>query len=211
MGVDAIKDGLRQKIIAALQRAGFQLQAGDSAQEGLSSEHDPALSALRGVANVVATMETHFDHDAIQRHLEAVAGWASAVCFRYVLGQPVIVALVDADRLTEPDCIAVARRFDKVIVEMLEVTANLNVSLRPVKLGSTGILLFMFREPGKAAAFLGGTQKRCKFLHFWKKTWVLPWVIDVPGKTASGHRGLPYFMSVVLNLQELQKRVFADA
>ena len=134
--------------------------------------------------------------------------WATVVCFKYVLGQPGIVAVVDADQLADEELVDLANRFDKIIVEMLDVTAKMAVGLGSVRLGSTGILLFVFFNSASASHFAERTRKKCKILHFFKKTWVLPWVVDVANKTVSSHRGFPLFMSVVLNRDHLQRDIF---
>ena len=149
-----------------------------------------------------------FDREAVQHRLNAVRNWATVVCFKYVLGQPGIVAVVEADRLADDEFVSLANRLDSVIVEMLDVTATMSVGPGRVRLGSTGILLFVFFDPAAASRFVGRTQQRCKIRHFWKKTVVLPWLIDVSHKTVSRHRGLPLFMSVVLDWDVLQKEIF---
>jgi hypothetical protein len=208
VGDSANKSIFYRQLVQALLREGFQLQAGDFSQDGLSAERNELLSTIRKDAELFVPIHPIFDREAIQRRLNTMRTWATVVCFKYVLSQPGIVAVVEADRLADEELINLANHFDKIIVEMLDVTAKMDAGLGSVRLGSTGILLFVFFDSTSASHFVERTRKKCKIWHFFKKTWVLPWVVDVTNKTVSSHRGLPLFMSVVLNRDHLQKDVF---
>jgi hypothetical protein len=140
--------------------------------------------------------------------------WATVVCFKYVLAQPVVVAVVEADQLAHDEIINLAHRFDEVVLEMLDVTGRLGgvkvggiQLLKGTRLSVTGIILFVFFDHTLASAFVGRTQKRCKIWHFLKKTWVLPWGIDVSKKIVISHSGFPFLPSV-LSQDYLQKEIF---
>jgi len=208
VGDSANKSVFYQRLVPALVHEGFQLQAGDFSQDGLSTERDELLSTIRKGAELIVPIHPRFDRETIQQRLNAMRAWAAVVCFKYVLGQPGIVAVVEADRLADEELITLANRFDKTIVEMLDVTAKMDAGPGSVRLGSSGILLFVFFDSASASHFTERTRKKCKIWHFFKKTWVLPWVVDVPNKTVSSHPGLPLFMSVVLNPDHLQRAVF---
>jgi hypothetical protein len=72
-----------------------------------------------------------------------------------------------------------------------------------------GIILNVFFDHTSASTFVERSQKKCKILHFFKKTWVLSWAIDVPNKTVINHRGLP-FLPGVISRELLQKEIFGD-
>lgn len=99
------------------------------------------------------------------------------------------------------------------VLEMLAVTAKLGgvkiggLHLGETKLSVTGITLHVFFDRASALTFAERTQERCKIQHFSKKTWVLPWAIDVSTGTVSGHRWLP-FLPGVLSKKNLQKVIF---
>ena len=137
-----------------------------------------------------------------------------AVALKYVLAQPVILAVVEADQLTQEAMIALARRFDEVVVEMLDVTARLggvkigSLELyKGTRLSATGIILHVFFDRRAVSTFTERTQKRCKILHLFKKTWVLPWAVDVSNKIVISHRGLP-FLPGVISRDYLEKEIF---
>jgi hypothetical protein len=214
--VQVNKEIFYQRLAAALLHAGCRIEAGDASQEGVSSDRDQTLSTIRNAAEMVMPLHPAFDHEAIRKHLDKVRDWAAMACFKYVLGQPVVVAVVEADRLAGEEFVKLAKRFDQDIVEMLDVTSIMGSSipigrfrLGGVRLSSTGIILFVFFDYAAASRFAERAKKKCKIEHFWKKTWVLPWVVDVADKTVSSHGGLPFFMSVVLDCDRLQKEIFA--
>jgi hypothetical protein len=149
-----------QKLIQALLRSGFLLRAGDLSKEDLSKDQDTVSSVARTVAQFAtpAFREIHpfFDQEIVQQRLDGVRNWATAVALKYVLAQPVILTVVEADQLTQEATIALAKRLDEVVVEMLDVTARLG----GVKIGSlelykgtrlsvTGIILHVFLTLGR--------------------------------------------------------------
>jgi hypothetical protein len=213
--VQVDKEVFYQKLAAALLHAGFRLEAGDASQDGVSRDRDQTLSTIRNAAEMVLPLHPVFDREVIRKHLDKMRDWAAMARFKYVLGQPVVVAVVEADRLADDELVKLAKRFDQDIVEMLDVTSIMGSSipigrfrLGGVRLSSTGIILFVFFDHASASLFAERVKKRCKIEHFWKKTWVLPWVVDVADKTVSSHGGMPFFMSVVLDSGRLQKEIF---
>jgi hypothetical protein len=120
-----------------------------------------------------------------------------------------------ADTLTHDTIINLAHRFDETVVAMLGITGTMGEGLklgrfqvsRGARLSVIGIILLVFFDHMSASAFIERTQKRCKIQHFFKKTWVLPWVVDVSNKVVSSHRGLP-FLPGVLSRDHLQKEIF---
>ena len=128
-----------------------------------------------------------FNQDTVQQRLNKIRDYAALVCFKYVLAQPVIVAVVEADQLAHEESIKLASRFDQAVLEMLEFTGKFGGT----RLSVTGVILFTFFDHALASSFIEETQEKCKIGHFWKKTWVLPWIVDIPNKEIRPHAGLP--------------------
>jgi hypothetical protein len=212
------KETFYRKLIQALFRSGFVLRAGELSNENLSKDRDTLSSVSRMIAQFApagfADIHPFFDQEFVQKCLNEVRDWATVVTLKCVLGQPVILAVVDADKLTQEAMFGLAKRLDKAVVEVLDVTARLggvkigNFQLyKGTRLGATGIILRVFFDQMSASAFIEQTQKRCKILHLFKKTWVLPWAVDIPNKVVSSHRGLP-FLPGVINRDDLQDEIF---
>ena len=212
------KENFYRMLIQALLRLGFHLRARDLSKEDLSTDRDKLSSTVRMVAQllppVIGALHPFFDQETVQQHLNKVREWATVVCFKYILAQPVIVAVVDADQLADEEMVNLANRFDEIVLEMRDVTGKLggtkigDVQLSAgTRLSVTGIILFVFFDHTVASTFIERTQKRCKIWHFWKKAWVLPWVVDVSNKIVSSHPGLP-FLPGVLSRDYLQKEIF---
>ena len=72
----------------------------------------------------------------------------------------------------------------------------------------TGIILFAFFNHASALSFIESTQEKCKIQHFWKKTWVLPWTVDLPAKQIKRHAGLPMIVRQILSADRLIEDVF---
>lgn len=121
--------------------------------------------------------------------------------------------MAEADQLTHEEILRTAKRFDKVILEMLEFTGKMGgirlggIHLGGTRLSVTGIILLVFFDPALASSFIENTQERCKIQHFWEKTWVLPWVVNVSNRVVISHSGLPFLPSVI-SRDYLQKEIF---
>lgn len=225
------KETFYRKLIPALLRSDFRLRARDLSQEDVSTDRDQLSSSIRKAAQLapsivsaitgvelpegITDLHPVFDQEAVQQRLDKVRERAAVVCFKYLLAQPVIVAVVEADQLAHEEIINLANRFDEVILEMLEFTGKMGgiklggIHLGGTRLSATGIVLLVFFDHALASSFIESTQERCKIQHFWKGTWVLPWVVDVPNKIVSSHSGLP-FLPGVLSRDYLQKEVFQE-
>jgi len=212
------KETFYRKLTEAMLGTHFLLRASDLAKTDLATDQDKVSSFARTVAQLAPTaigaIHPFFDQEIVQQRLNEVHAWATLVFFKYVLAQPVLVAVVDADRLTPEQAINLAQRLDKVVLEMLDVTGRLGGAevagfqlSKGTRLSVTGIVLHVFFDPKAASTFLERAQKRCKIWHFFKKTWVLPWVVDLANQSVKSHRGLP-FLPGVINSEHLRKAIF---
>jgi hypothetical protein len=180
------KETFYRKLIQALLRSDFRFRARDLSPKDLSTERDKLASVIRQVAQLfgptIGAIHPAFDQEAVQQSLNKVREWAVVVCFKYILAQPVILAVVEADQLAHEEIIKLANQFDEVVLEMLDVTGKIggikigSAHLGSTRLSVTGIILLVFSDHALASTFIERTQKKCKIWHFRKKTWVLPWV-----------------------------------
>jgi len=211
------------KLIQALLHSDFRFRASDLSQEDLYTDRDELASFVRmatqSAPSIFGAIHPVFDQEAVQQRLTKLREYAAVSCFKYVLAQPVIVAVVEADQLAHEEIIKLANRFDEVISEMLEFTGKMGgiklggIQLGGTRLSATGFMLLVFFDHTLASSFIEITQKRCKIHHFWKKTWVLPWVVDVSNRIiVSSHAGfLPESLSAgVLSRVYLQKEIFQE-
>jgi hypothetical protein len=198
------KKAFYQKLTQAILRLNFRLRASDLSEAGLSDRDDlNSIATTAAQLSPISTIHPVAGQESMQQHLNKVHEWAAVVCYKYVLAQPVIVAAVDADRLGQAEAIRLAKQFDDIVLEALDVTGKLGRT----RLSVTGIILFIFFDHALATTFIERTQKRCKIWHFFKKTWVVPWVVDVSNNTVTSHTGLP-FLPGVLSRDSLQKEIF---
>ena len=77
-----------------------------------------------------------------------------------------------------------------------------------VKMSVTGILIFLFYDKDKAANYCLYEQQNCKRWHFWKKTWILGWSIDISSKKIIRHKGIPFLIGPILDTKKLEKDLF---
>ena len=194
-----------QKLAQAMLHFDFRPRASDLTPAGLSTDRDkPSSIAMAAAQNSPAGVpQPVSDQERIQQHLDKIPDWAAAVWYKYVMAQPVVIAVVEADRLAPEEIVGLANRFDEIVQEMLDVTGKLGFT----KLSVTGIILLVFFDPTSAATFVARAQRRCKIWHFFQKTWVLPWVVDVSNEAVNSHPGLPFLFGV-LSADRLQKEIF---
>lgn len=164
------------------------------------------IGELASLPAVASGLNPVFKSDAFRKDIDKVYEYAELVFYKFVLSQPVIVALVDADDKSSPELINLAREFDQSILSFLKHTGRLGI----VKMGATGILFFVFSDADRTERFIQNDQKKCKISHVWKKTYVVPWAIDLSTGIIHRHSGIPYVPGV-LNRAKLEKRVFASS
>jgi len=212
------REAFYRKLVQALHSSGFLLRASDLSDGDLSTDRDELSRIARAIARLPSPagsgIHPFFDEETVQQRLDKMHDWAAIVSFKYVLAQPVLAAGVEADRLASDEIVNLVHRFNGIVLEMLDVTGRLGGTKlggfqisKGIRLSVTGIILFIFFDPALASTFIERTQRRCKILHFFKKTWVLPWMIDVSSKIVSSHRGLP-FLPGVLSRERFQQEIF---
>lgn len=209
-------------LVQALIKSNFRFSVQGLSKKDLDREHDNLSSSLRlifklapSILNTLGGFDLKedafeiypaFDQMGVKQKLDKVREYSAFVCFKYLLAQPIIVSVVEADRLKQEDFVRLANEFDKAVIEMLEFTGKMGRTQQQMSV--TGIMLFTFFDHTSAKTFIETTQQKCKIGHFWKKTWVLPWVIDVSTKTFTRHSGIPIIIPQILDTNMLEKTVF---
>jgi hypothetical protein len=216
---------LYAKLTRALVDSNYRFDAKQLTEADISKDHDMLSSSIRMGAKILPFMlnqlegfhvpsssiglPSAFTQDGLQQRLDEIAEFSNMTCFKYILNQPVAISVIDSDHLSQEDMMAVSRQFDSVILDMLGFTGRMGGFFK-IKLSVTGIILFVFFDRVKADTFVQYTQDRCKFQHFWKKTWVLPWCIDVTGKQVKQHNGLPIIVPQILDSGKIAEAIFSD-
>lgn len=203
-------------LLQALIQSNFRFNAQTVTPSELRQEHDKLSAALRfvldyhlldllGVDTPDFDLDPAFDPQGVQVLLNEIRDYAALVGFKYLLGQPVVVAVIDADTYKVDELITFADRFDQAIVAMLAFGGKMGRA----QLSSTGIILYTFFDHAAAGVFTETTQAKCKRWHFWKKTFVIPWMIDVSAKMIRRHSGLPLITSPLLDADKISRSVFS--
>lgn len=192
------KEAFYQKLEHALRRSSFRLRTEPSGEEVIQNRS--ALSSL--IKKLVNSEPASFNREVVQKYMNEVQQWAKVVGFKYLLDQPIVAAVVEGDKLAEEEAIEIVNRFDKIVFEMLKFASKINGFSN-----STGIILFVFFDHACASEFIQRTRDKCKIWALSRKSYVLPWVIDVTNKDVSRHDGLP-FLHGVLSQNYLQKSIF---
>jgi len=161
-------------------------------------------------------LHPYFEQEGVQKILDDVKAFSVWIGLKFTLDQPVLVAIVDAENHSADEQVDIAAAFDRAILQMLDYSATMGgltlgkFKIGGVKMSSTGILLYTFFDPSAAVHFGSSTQSRCKIMHFWKKTNVVPWVIDVVANEVKGHSGLPLILPQLLNKEKLARSIAAS-
>jgi hypothetical protein len=102
------------------------------------------------------------------------------------------------------------------MMEMLALTGTLGgvrlggFRVGGVRLSVTGILIVTFFDPTEASLFIERRQSEYKVIHFWKKCYILPWVIDVSSRAVHPHNGIPILVGSIISSKRLQERLFTE-
>jgi hypothetical protein len=215
------REDFYRKLIAALLRANFRFRAEDISEADVTTERDRLSSSIRTAVSIVdrlypivtavvgvdapVDLKLHpvFDRAGVHECLDSVREYAPLVCCKYLLAQPVIVAVVEADELAAADAVALARKFDQMVLEMRRFTGKIAYT----RLSVTGIIFFTFFDHASAAQF-SEYREKCKIFHFFRKTWVLPWMIDVAAHRMERHAGIPIIIRPIIDTDRLAAEVF---
>jgi hypothetical protein len=235
LGMIMDKETFYKRLIQSMAQAEFRFRARELSAKHANPNQDGRFSALRTglslaafIAASIADINTYvspmaltrtdvnFDQRAFQKELDNIYEYTQLVCFKYVLAQLVISAVAEADQLSHEQLIAMAKKFDGVLQELLEFSGRMGGvgwgknRLGSVKLNVWGILLPVFFDHELALSFIDRAQGDCKTLRFGKKAGVLPWVFDVSAREIKRHRGVPLAGSgSLLNADKLVKDVFS--
>lgn len=222
------KETFYQKLVQSLVQSNFHLKAEDLSLADANTDRDRLSSSVRQAAKlaphivgaitgvIIPSMvfPPFFDQEGVQQRMDNVREYADLVFFKYLLAQPVVVAVVEADQLTQEEVIGLAHKFDQDVLEMLQFTGKMGgiklggIHLGATRMSATGIILLVFFDHSSASHFTEAVQERCKVMHFWKKTWVVPWTIDVSSKELRRHSGLPVIVRQILNTDRLTEDLF---
>ncbi len=189
--------------------------------------HEPEIESLSklnktrdiGVKNLAKGIEivgniagggTGFSHwnykdDDFKRDIKMFYGVSDHIYFKFQITQPIIVVAVDGDQLTSQQCIEKFKKFDEMIIQMKKHSGR---QYFLVKLGVTGIMLFVFKDSEKAKQFDAHTKAACKASHLIKKTYSMSWTCDIANRSVSPHSGLPFLVGI-LSKDKLQQSLFS--
>ncbi len=166
------KEDFYRKLTGALLGQAFQFEANGLSRDEVTKDRDVLTSftrkATQFVPPVLGKIHTVFDEHVVQQSLDKLRQAAPIVCFKYVLSQPVLVAVVEADGIADEKAIEFACLFDSVVLEMLNVTGKMGgikvggLHLGGTKLSATGITLHVFFDQASASTFAEHTQQKCK-------------------------------------------------
>ncbi len=108
---------------------------------------------------------------------------------RLYWGSITSIALIRADGLTQPQIQDACQRFVQVTQALTQHTGTMEISTKVVKLGSFGIICFVF-ENGCPAELVRFVQEQ-KRGNFGTKEYTLSWVIDAQAGRVHTHRLFP--------------------
>jgi hypothetical protein len=102
------------------------------------------------------------------------------------------VGLLDADGLSTAAIEAHSDAFYQFTHSLLPFTGSLRVGLATVKLGSFGLLVFVFRTgcTDEIVAAVRGGKRGSAF----RKDYAVSWAIDIPAQQVHTHSGFPLTM-----------------
>lgn len=212
------KENFYRNLMQSLLLSEFKFRAIDFSSDtlrktkmGMAAASAVASFIAKAVADVhmpkgATAVHPVFEPETVQRHLDEIREYAGLVCFKYILAQPLVAAVVEADKLADHTIIELAKQFDEAILKMRDPTATMGII--PVKMSVTGIMLFVFFDHTSASKFVSDTQAQCKITHFWKKTNVVPWAIDVSKEKVISHQGIPFLVGIGVSPDSLQKTIF---
>jgi hypothetical protein len=206
-----------QSIIKFLLNQNYKIDPNSFSYDDLNDDKDPLAKRVRlGMEavnffakildfNFESELKPAFKSEKFKEDLKRIYPITNYVLFKYVLAQPVIVSLVKADHLSPNDYKTISGQYDKVMLSFREHTGK----IMGTKLSVTGLIFFIFSDSVKAAEFEEKYQAENKIWHFWKKTWTIPWAIDVSKGRVIKHKKLPVLVGSVIDAKKLESALLS--
>jgi len=200
-----------QKLIVALVDQGYQIDEeiyNESIVRFDSSQvTNKALRSIVDVANFLNPTTANFNYEKFIQHIREISGIRNRllIMYRFVLSQPTILGFVDADNLSNNECIKLAQEFDGKLLNFREQTASLGLGGSGSVLG---LMVYVYSSSANSKSFMYSAMANCKISHFWKQTNLVPWVIDIQGKQITKHSGMPFVVDSILNVSKLKSAIF---
>jgi len=200
-----------QKLIVALADQGFQID--EEIYNELIVKFDSnqvsnkTLKSIVNVANFFNPTTANFDYPKFIKHIREMTAIRNRflVMYKFVLSQPNILGFVDADNLSNNECVRLAQDFDEKLLNFREHTASFGMGGSG---GVLGIIVFVYSNSSNSKSFMNTSMATCKITHFWKQTNLVPWIIDIQGQQISKHSGIPIIIDSILNVSKLKSAIY---
>lgn len=205
-----------EKIIKSLIKQNYKIDPNSITYNDINEDTDPlskrirlGIEAINFLAKIFdidfePEIKSAFKYDKFQEDLKKIYPITNYVLFKYVLSQPIIIALVKADDLTTNDFKTITTEYDKLMLQFREHTGK----MFGTKLSVTGLIFFIFSDSDKAFEFENKYQDENKIWHFWKKTWTITWAIDTTKKRVVKHKKLPILIGNIIDAKKLETEIF---
>ena len=146
-------------------------------------------------------VEPRFSATLVDASLRETRGFAVYSGFKFMLGQPVFVAVIDGDLARSHDLRAIGDHLDEITQSMLGTSAK----SFGVRLGSFSVPIFAYDVLPDLAEW-AEIKPLVRRIRVWKKTQVLPWAIGADGLVMK-HGAFPHLTAGVLSADELTRGV----
>lgn len=205
-------DDFYSKLINEFLRQGFYFDVDNFSKEQI--EDKSLLSLALKISTPIAghfshspiSMRIHpvFKKEAFKNDIYKVYSFADIVFYKFILSQPVIVAIIKSNSIENHKFKSIFEEFDKTILNFRQHTATICLA----KLSVTGIIFWVFHDSNKAKDFINNFQARFKTFRFWKQIWNVSWVIDTSSKKIYSHSGLPSLTKSIIAKDDLENNIF---
>lgn len=200
------------KIIRSLINQDYKIDPASVSYETISQDTDPLSKRIRlGIEAInfiskafnigfESGLKSVFAKEEFKEDIKRIHTLTNYVLFKYVLSQPIIIALIKADELDQNDYKTITNQYDTLMLNFRKHTGKISGT----KLSVTGLIFFIFSDSSKAREFENKYQQENKVWHFWKKTWTITWAIDVAGGKVIKHKKLPILLGNIIDAKKME-------
>ena len=199
-----------ERIIKSLVECDFLFSANDFSADRQKADSEYTRKFIGVLNNLLLPIRLRFGGEEFQKSLDGIRTYVDIVCFRYVLSQPVITAVVFADALTDAQQEIIFRHFDDATLKCRTFTSSMGRVIS-TKLSVTGIILWCFVLTPGAQRFIDGRKAKLRKMHFWEKVNTLSWCVDLGNGTLTKHNGLPLILNSVFDAKTFARCLSADS
>jgi hypothetical protein len=156
-----------------------------------------------GLISALGTKSASFSDEEVRTEMSKLKKLVDLAGIRLDTGAVSLALFVYADNLSDDQMIGRS----VMIRDQMKSFKNFSMRLMLSKMGVYASVFHIFEDSSKAFHFRQSVQAGCKHMEMFKKSYVLPWGIDLSAKSVWAYKGLPLLS---IKPEEIEAKLFCN-